>query len=87
MSARCRMGHKSEVSLVAHYGHCKEKVLAFLEGQLFPEPAPVTTPNEAPNFVIRGNKLVFPKRDLNESIYSNGIDAPLESESCDNSAF
>jgi hypothetical protein len=67
MGARCRMGHKTEVSLIAHYGACKERVLSFLEAQAARE----GKPSETPNFVIKGNKLVFPSRDLNESIYEH----------------
>jgi hypothetical protein len=81
MNAKCKMGHKSELNLIAHYGHCKEKIIAFLESQLVV--VPESAVQEPPNFVIKGNKLVFPKKDLNESLYSN----PYETESANNSVM
>jgi len=30
MNTKCRMGHKTEVSLVAYYSHCKEKIMNYI---------------------------------------------------------
>jgi len=31
MNAKCKMGRKTELSLVSFYGQCKEKILTFIE--------------------------------------------------------
>ncbi len=33
MNAKCKMGHKTEVSLVAYYNSCKEKIFDYIEKQ------------------------------------------------------
>jgi hypothetical protein len=84
MNARCKMGHKTELSLIAYYGHCKEKILSYIESEFNLIKQKEESP---PNFVIKGNKLVFPQTPLNESIYYNNSNSNYQAETEYDSIF
>lgn len=56
MSARCRMGNKTEIALLSLYRANKEKILQFCE-QEFERHLKNDEPSA--NFTIKGNKLLF----------------------------
>ena len=69
MNAKCRMGHKTELSLAALYNSCKEKILDYIEQTVNTKQE--HSAEEIPNFIIKGNKLVFPSRPRNQSHLDN----------------
>ena len=71
MNSKCKMGHKMEIGLVAYYSQCKEKVMKCIDAYLNSmKKVEVKQPKQHQNFVIRGNRLVFPESSLNESYES-----------------
>ncbi len=70
MGPRCKMGHKTELTLIPYYNTRKEKIISFLEEEL--------TRSKEENFKERFNKLILSDAELNESIYQDTVE-PTES--------